>query len=237
MKIEDKIEITAKILDLARESKEHPNRKDIRSVTPHILTLTIQNYLITLILSRNLSNLDYLKSNIYDGFEEEDIDDLEYNFGGYQTNALLINLFVYVENHIRQIAIHYESQNQKLNVTSITNTFRNIINKDKLVLFANEIKKEEIELFEFFCYVRNTMHNGGFHTHPDTKIIISDECSIFGSEEKSISLERNQPNRISFEDQWLIYEQIIKLLTKINALIPEKENIEHQFVKLGFNKD
>ena len=237
MKIEEKIKTTAKILDLARQSKGHPNGKDIRSVTPHILALTIQNYLIALILSRNLSSLEYLKSSIYEGYEEEDITDLEFNFSGYQTNALLINLFVYVENHVRQIAKHYESPNQKLNVTSITNTFRNIINRDKLELFANDLTREDLELFEFFCYVRNTMHNGGFHTHPDTRIIISDESSIFGTGEKLISLEQNQPNRISFDKQWLIYEQIIKLLTKINAIIPKTEHIEHQFVQLGFNKE
>src|SRR5690554_5090999 len=105
MNLDDKIGIVAKILDLSRNEKDEYNRKDIRDVSTHILTLTIQNYLITLILSRNLSNLDYLENNVYEGFEKEDIADLEFNFGGYQTNTLLINLFVYIENHIRQIAI------------------------------------------------------------------------------------------------------------------------------------
>ena len=90
MTIDKKIEIVSKILDLARNGKEHTNRKDIRSVTTHILALTVQNYLITLILSRNLSSLDYLKNNIYEGYEKEDITDLEYNFGGYQTTLLPI---------------------------------------------------------------------------------------------------------------------------------------------------
>lgn len=237
MSINDKIEVVSKILDLARNGKEHSNQKDIRSVTTHILTLTIQNYLITLILSRNLSNLDYLKNNIYEGYEEEDIADLEYNFGGYQTNALLINLFVYIENHIRQIAKYYETATQTLNVYSITSTFKNIINRDKLELFADDIANEDLKLFEFFCYVRNTMHNGGFHTHPSTSISITDEQSIFGSQTKSIALTQNQPNRISFEKQWLLYEQIIKLVIKLNSIIPLIEFIEHQFVQIGFNKE
>ncbi|MEO9514098.1 MAG: hypothetical protein ABJN84_03195 [Flavobacteriaceae bacterium] len=237
MTINNKIEIVSKILDLARNANDHSNRKDIRYVSTHIFALTIQNYLITLILSRNLSNLDYLKNNIYEGYEEEDIADLEYNFGGYQTNALLINLFVYLENHIRQIANHYETDSRTLNVNSITNTFKNIINRDKLELFANHITNEDLKLFEFFCYVRNTMHNGGFHSHPDASINITDSESIFGNTTKSITLEQNQPNRISFEKQWILYEQIVKLVIKLNSIIPQTEFIEHRFVQTGFNKE
>ena len=149
----------------------------------------------------------------------------------------MINLFVYVENHIRQIANHYETPNQKLNINSITSTFKNIINRDKLELFADDITNEDLKLFEFFCYVRNTIHNGGFHTHTDTRINITDQNSIFGTEEKTISLDQNQPNRISFEKQWLMYEQLIKLVIKLNSVIPEIEFIEHRFVQTGFNKE
>jgi hypothetical protein len=237
MNIKKKIEITAKILELAKESASHPNRKDIRSVTPHILALTIQNYLITLILSRNLSNLGYLKANIYEGYEEDDLSDLEYNFDGYQSNAVFINLFIHIEIHIRQIAIHYETPKQKLNHTSITKTFNNIINMFKLNVSDNDITDADVELFKFFCFLRNTMHNGGFHIHPDKTIIVSDKSSIFGTGKKSISLKKNQPNRCSFEEQLLIYEQIIKLIKKINSLIQEDEHIEHQIVHLGFNKE
>ena len=236
MTIDDRIEIVAKVLDLANNGNGHSNRKDIRHVSTHILGLTIQNYLITLILSRNLSDIDYLKSNIYEGYEKEDIPDLEYNFGGYQTNALLINLFVYIENHIRQIASHYETSSNTLNVNSITSTFKNIINRDKLELFANDISNDDKKLFEFFCYVRNTMHNGGLHSHPDTSISITDSESIFGNKTKTITLEQNKPNRISFEKQWILYEQIIKLISKLNSIIPQTDFIEHRFIQTGFSK-
>lgn len=237
MTLDNRIEIVGKILDLANKGEVHSNRQDIRYVSTHILGLTIQNYLITLILSRNLSNIDYLKNNVYEGYEKEDIPDLEFNFGGYQTNALLINLFVYIENHIRQIAIHYESDSNNLNVISITNTFKNIINRNKMVLFADNISRDDLKLFEFFCYTRNTMHNGGFHSHPDTSISITDSESIFGDGVKTVSLEQNKPNRISFEKQWILYEQIIKLMQKINSLIPHTDFIEHRFVQTGFNKE
>jgi hypothetical protein len=237
MTIDNRIEIVAKVLDLANNGNGHSNRKDIRYVSTHILGLTIQNYLITLILSRNLSDIDYLKSNIYEGYEKEDIPDLEYNFGGYQTNALLINLFVYIENHIRQIASHYETSSNTLNVNSITSTFKNIINRDKLELFANDISTDDKKLFEFFCYVRNTMHNGGFHSHPDASINITDSESIFGNTTKTITLEQNKPNRISFEKQWILYEQIIKLIIKLNSIMPQTDFIEHRFVQTGFNKE
>jgi hypothetical protein len=237
MTIDDRIEIVAKVLDLANNGNGHSNRKDIRHVSTYILGLTIQNYLITLILSRSLSDIDYLKSNIYEGYEKEDIPDLEYNFGGYQTNALLINLFVYIENHIRQIASHYETSSNTLNVNSITSTFKNIINRDKLELFANDISNDDKKLFEFFCYVRNTMHNGGFYSHPDTSINITDSESIFGNTTKTITLEQNKPNRISFEKQWILYEQIIKLISKLNSIMPQTDFIEHRFVQTGFNKE
>ena len=237
MTLNDKIKIVSKILELASKGNNCSNRKDIRSATTHIIALTVQNYLITLVLSRNLSSLDYLQKNIYPGYEEEDISDLEFNFEGYQTNALLINLFVYCENHIRQIANYYETNNRILNVTSITNTFKNIINRNKLGLFANDISIKDLKLFEFFCYVRNTMHNGGFHTRDDVTLIISDRESIFGNTTKSILLEKGQPNRVSFEKQWLLYEQMIKLILKLNSIIPKTEFIEHRFVQTGFNKE
>ena len=162
---------------------------------------------------------------------------MEYNFGGYQTNALLINLFVYIENHIRQIATHYETDSLTLNVNSITNTFKNIINRDKLELFANDISNEDLKLYEFFCYLRNTMHNGGFHSHPNISLNLTDSESIFGNTTKSITLEQNQPNRISFEKQWILYEQIVKLVIKLNSIIPQTDFIEHRFIQSGFNKE
>jgi hypothetical protein len=237
MTIDDRISIVSKVLELSQKTIGQNNRKDVRNITTHILASTVQNYLITLVLSRNLSNLEYLKSNIYQGYEEEDIADLEYNFGGYQTNALMINLFVYVENHIRQIADYYSTESQKLNVNSITNTFKNLINPDKIDLFSDEITEQDLKLFEFFCYIRNTMHNGGFHSHPNVTLNINDTNSNLGSETKTITLEKDKPNKVSFEKQWLLYEQIIKLVVKINSIIPESEFIEHRYVSTGFNRE
>lgn len=232
--IESRIQEVSKLTGILSENDTFNNRQDVRSITIHTLAQTSQNYMFSLLFSKEFMNLKYLKENFSSEIEPQDQPDMLYNFDGYVKNGFFINFFVYVENHIRQIATHYEINKGDLNVTSITKTFKNITDVNKIDLFKT-ITKSDIELFEFYCYLRNTMHNGGFHTHSNKSISINDEHSRFDTNEVTLRLIENSPNRTGFKDQLLVHEQISKLLLKINALIPTNDFIEHRFTNTGFN--
>lgn len=233
--IDYRIHQISKLTDFINSNDTFPNRKDIRRITLHTLALTSQNFMFSLILSKELMNLNYCKNKISPSIELEDLETMHYNFDGYVKNAFFINSFVCIENHLRQIASYYERKPNDINVTSITQTFKNLIDKRKTILFQN-FTNTDIELFEFYCFLRNTMHNVGFQTQNNKDIVIKDRDSVLNVDEIRIVLLKNSPNRITFDLQMLLHEQIIKLILKINSSLTSADFIEHRFTETGFLK-
>lgn len=209
------------------------NKEDVRSITTHTLAQTAQNFWFSLILSENLFDISYCKSNFSFEIEISDLSTIIYNYDGFIKNAFFLNSFIYVENHIRQIALKYENPNNIINVTSITKTFRNLMNTNKTSLFSS-LNENDFKLFEFYCYMRNTMHNAGFQTQENQSIEIFDIYSIINKDRIVIKLSKDSSNDLNFQDQLLLQEQIIKLIFKINLLIPVNDFIKHRFSELGF---
>lgn len=233
--IENKIDSVGKLQNYLGIKDSYSNESDVRSITVHSLCQTTQNYLFALILSKSLLNVDFCKENISDQLESTDLPTVSNNFDGFIKNGFFINCFVYIENHLRQIAIHYESSKGKLNDRSITQTFLNLTDKKKISYFST-VSEDEIKLFKFFCYLRNTMHNAGFQNGTDKSIEINDSDSVIKTDKTELKLIKDQANNISFNEQLLLIEQICKLILKINSLIPESDYIEHRFVELGYNE-
>ena len=209
------------------------NKEDVRSITTHTLAQTAQNFWFSLILSENLFDISYCKSNFSFEIEISDLSTIIYNYDGFIKNAFFLNSFIYVENHIRQIALKYENPNNLINVTSITKTFRNLMNTNKTSLFSS-LNENDFKLFEFYCFMRNTMHNAGFQTQENQSIEIFDIYSIINKDRIVIKLSKDSSNDLNFQDQLLLQEQIIKLIFKINLLIPVNDFIKHRFSDLGF---
>ena len=232
--LNQKIDKVDAFLNFINEKDTFENLEDIRSISIHSLAHTTQSYLFSLFLNKELQNIEYVKKNISQTINQEHLDTINYIYDGFLKNAFFINLFVFVENHIRQIALHYEKSLKDINVTSISLTFRNIRNLNKVTHFESLDDKDE-ELFAFYCYIRNTMHNVGFQTESDKSIIITDKNSIFKFKKTEIKLLQNSPNNITFEDLLILQEQIIKLILKVNSLIPKSDFIKHKFTDLGFN--
>ncbi|SFF39164.1 hypothetical protein [Flavobacterium xueshanense] len=82
--------------------------------------------------------------------------------------------------------------------------------------------------------MRNTMHNAGFQTQENQSIEIFDIYSIINKDRIVIKLSKDSSNDLNFQDQLLLQEQIIKLIFKINLLIPINDFIKHRFSDLGF---
>lgn len=210
------------------------NQDDIRSITLHAFYQVTQSFLYSYILSTNIEDINYCKNNFSTDVDSEDLPTLLHNYHSFIVNAFFINSFVHVENHIRQIGLYYENKIEDINETSITKTFRNLMNKNKTIHFQ-KISEDDFKLFEFYCFIRNTMHNVGFHTQHDKKIIIEDKNSILNRNRIEIELIENSSNSISFDTIFFIQEQITKLVLKINSLIPKSDIIKHRFSDIGFN--
>ncbi len=234
MEIENKIDLIKDFISFIQSKDTFQNQDDIRSVTTYSFYQISESFFISLVLSKHISDINYCKENINPNIINSDISTLEYAFDGFIKDSFFIKLFVSVENHIRQIAEFYESSNNKINVNSIGMTFKNLTDITKTNLFIS-ITNEEKELFEFYCYLRNTIHNFGFQTKADKQLKIDDSDSIIESNEVLIDLNLNSVNNLTFKKLILIQEQIFKLILKIDSLIPKSDFIEHRLVSIGFN--
>ena len=232
--LNQKIEKVESFLDFISEKENFVNLDDIRSVSIHSLLQTTQSYLFSLILNKELEKIEYVKKNISKTINKEHLETINYNYDGFLENAFFINLFMFVENHIREIGLHYEKSYKLINVDSLTQTFKNLRDINKVSHFKSLDDYDE-ELFTFYCYARNTIHNVGFQTKTDKSLIIIDNNSIFKVKKTELKLTQNSPNNFDFDDLLILQEQVTKLIFKINSLIPENEFIKHRFTDLGFN--
>ncbi|MBC7439605.1 MAG: hypothetical protein H7250_06450 [Flavobacterium sp.] len=95
-------------LNFINEKDTFENLNDFRTVSIHSLAQTTQIYLFSLFLNKELENIEYVKKNISQTINQEHLETINYIYDGFLKNAFFINSFVYKENHIRQIALHYE---------------------------------------------------------------------------------------------------------------------------------
>jgi len=231
MDLEKKTDLVKGFITSIQNNDSYQNQNDIRSVTNYSLYQISESFLISLILSEQLSDIGYCQQKISPKIESDDLATLEFAFDGFVKDAYFVKFFVSSETHIRQIAEFYESPTNKINVISISTTFKNLM---KTSLFTS-LTYDDKELFEFYCYLRNTMHNIGFQSKPNQQLIIKDSNSVIEKTKVTLELTLDSAHSMTFSNLILIQEQIYKLLLKINSLIPESDFIEHKLVSIGFN--
>ena len=215
------------LLIFTQSKDNHSNLKDIRSITVNALFEQIENLNIAIILSRQINDLTFLKTEISESITEESIDDILYNYEGFVKDAYFIKSFIIVENHINQIAEFYETAESKIkHHSSILSTFENLIKKEKCELFS-DLSDYEINLFRFYCWLRNTNHKIGFQSKEDKSLVINDKYSVININEVKLELKNGEGNNLDTNSLLLLHEQIIKLIIKINSKIPADEYIEH----------
>lgn len=215
------------LLIFTQRNDTFSNLKDIRSITINALFKQIENLYISLILSKQLNDLTFLKTEISESMTEESIQDIIYNYEGFIKDAYFIKSFIIVENHINQIAGYFEKPENKIkHPTSILATFENLIKIEKCKLFY-DLSDYEINLFRFYCWLRNTNHNIGFQSRENKYLVINDINSVVNKNEIRLELKTGEFNNLNTNTFLLLHEQIIKLILKINSKISNEEYIEH----------
>ena len=236
MELEKKKDLVKNLITYIQSKDSHKNLDDIRSVTAFSFYQNTEIFLVALILSENVSDFNYCKQKINQDLAKEDLEIFDFTFDGFIKDAFFIKIFILVENHIKQIAELYETPASKISDESIAKTFNNLLDQNKTELFANLTNRDK-ELFEFYCFLRNTIHNIGFQLKGTKSLQIKDSESVINQNEVIIDLIKNSANSLDFEKLILFKEQIIKLIFKMNDLLPPNDFIEHRLVSIGFNGD
>lgn len=232
MKLTEKIELVSKLLDFTSSNNNFADQEDVRSITMDAIAQSIQNYLIALKLSEHLHDHKYLKENIWEGFVEKDITDVDFNFSGFIKDAFYNALFISIETNFRAVAKHFEASADTINKTSIKATFENLLS---VITFFNGITNYERDVIFYFFYLRNTMHNFGIHTKPNHRLEIEDKTSVIDQSNVKLELIQNQTNKITTKEQLLLLERVIKVVVRFNSLIPTTEKIEHPLANFDYN--
>lgn len=236
MNNQEKIEIVEAFINEINKNEYFSNEQDVRNITQYALYQCTENFLFALLQVENFFKLDQFRIKIDNNTNEEDVEIKKYNYEGFINSAYFNSFFVIVETHIRHIASHYENSNNKIEVISIKSTFENLTNPNKTTLF-NNLDSQEKDVFNFFCYLRNTIHNIGFHSdnNPIQRLIIQDLNSQITTYETELILEPGQANNIGLKKILLLNEQVFNLIMKMNKLIPNTDFIKHKLDEIGFN--
>lgn len=227
-----RIKVTEGLMEYMFINHNYPVKEDIRNLTIDKFLIDLQTYRNCLILSENLNSIEFIKKNIHDGYEKEDIDTLVLNQDGFLKDALLMRFFINFEDYFRTIAIFYEESENELNKNSILETIKKVI---KIDFLDAEISIKEKDILTFLCYLRNTQHSYGFQNRENYVIEIEDRDSVLIKEKIALKLLKDEPNNFKFEELIFLLEQIFKVIIKINKLLPEEDFIPHTLCKTGYN--
>ncbi|UZT98980.1 hypothetical protein ODZ84_05255 [Chryseobacterium fluminis] len=83
MNINKKIDFTRNIINFIGKNNTHPDSEDIRSITIDSIAQAFQNFWISLKLSKELQNIDFVQEKISDQFKKSDLEDIEFNLDGF----------------------------------------------------------------------------------------------------------------------------------------------------------
>lgn len=190
---------------------------DCRNLIFQFLISEIQNYLLTIVLSKSLQKKSWFSEN---GLKSDNIDDeyiksINSSFTNSNKDKFFISSYVQFEYFFRLVAIEYNCENRNIGTTV------------KDLLSSLEIDLKIYDLWKIFSHIRNSMHNGGFHNNKSENIIY-----------KNIEYEFIKGNIITYSSvKNIIYfiEEIINyLIIPITEKSQDKYLIQHTYSKLTF---
>ena len=176
---EETLEYLEKLLIRFGQIVPFHNQDDTRNVTLNSICQATQNAIFSLKLASQLETIDFYHRNGWNDFSPDDFEDVVYNYLGFIKDALFNSIFVAVESHLRTIAKHYDDSTKPfLLKEQIKATFDNLLLSAKSPL-KEALKPEEISLFCFYIYLRNTQHNFGKQTKKNQSLLFPHENSMF----------------------------------------------------------
>lgn len=192
------------LLLFTQKNDTFENLNDIRSITINAIFKQIENLNIAITLSEKICDLIYLQSNISESIRSEDINNILFNFEGFIKDAFFMKCFILVENHINQLAEFYEKTQKDIkHNSSIMITFKNLINPKKCSVFDN-LNQYDIDLFDFYCFVRNTNHSIGFQKKAYKSLTILDDSSVINKSMTKLELFEGNKNILDTKSLFLL---------------------------------
>ena len=213
--INDLNEINLRCNELKSKSTFPEN--DVRNMIFTLFSIEIQFILLSVTLSKNLTDINFYKDNGYniENIDEESLGNSIYQHTSSLSNSFFILIFVQLENYLRLIASH-----KNINHFKISKTITNISEK-------YGITEESLKLLKILLNLRNSMHDGGFFNHIDDTIIYKGQNFEF-LKGKPI-LMGGIPFNI-----YLSFEILENIITQVNENTKAEEFIEHNYANLKF---
>jgi len=222
-------ECTTITKEVKQLNPSYDSNTDVRFLHFYLMREIIQSYLLSVSLGKELLNTDWWKKSGYgnslSGMNDEEkakfISDRSFHYGEDKKSGFFIQSYSHIENTFRLIAkAYYGGTGYSHNISTLVKTLLKDLN------FGTGFTK----LWEIFAFTRNTIHNGGFHTHPDNTIIYKG---------KIFNFKQNKP--IDFLDNNTALFLISELTKMIRTIIshPKIRNIKeiiHNQSKIEFVK-
>jgi hypothetical protein len=211
-------ELNQKCLTNRAESDYQDN--DVRSLIFLLLSIDIQNLLLSVTFSKNLKRIEFYEENGYktDNIDDEYMENSLYQYISGVSNSYFISIFVQLENYLRLMANHKEIGDFKISVT-----VQNLITEYGL-------NEDNSQLWEIVADLRNCMHNGGFFNH-NTKTV-----TYKGTEYK---FTKNEPINYGGIPNFIFFtnELIDNLISELNTNSTDDNFIEHNYANLEFESE
>jgi len=220
VELNKRIDKVGNLLNFVHDTNTIKNLFDARNITISIIAVNVENFFIALKLSDSLLDVKYCKANFTDELEVKHLETLNFNYHGFIRDGFFNSIFIVIENHFRQLAEHYQVRESD----SIKLVFKRLSEN----MIFESITEQEKKVFYFMCYLRNTMHNIGLQTKDNSYLDIHDANSIFENQKITLSLTKDSFNSINFDGFMLLIEQVIKLVIRINQLMPQDDIITHR---------
>ena len=210
-------DLNQKCLELKNECQYRSD--DTRNMIFTLFNLEIQFLLLSTTLSKNLTDVNFYKQNNYkvDNIDENYLETSIYQYISSLSNSYFILMYVQLENYLRLIALHKNIHH--ININQIVGNFQNTFG----------LSDDNMNLLKIIFNLRNSMHNGGYHTHKDAAIHYKDRQFIF---EKGKPIFLGEIGIVFFT--FLTSEVLTSLIVEINKNTSGEEFIEHNYAKLDF---
>lgn len=216
--IEEINNLNQKCLTKRAESDYQGN--DVRSLIFLLLSIDIQNLLLSVTFSKNLKRIDFYEESGYntDNINDKYMENVLYQYISGISNSFFISIFIQLENYLRLIANYKEIGNFKISVT-----VQNLITDYQL-------NEENSQLWEIIADLRNCMHNGGFFTHNSKTVSYKENDYVFT---KSAPINYGGISNFLFFTNKLVDN----LISEINKNSTADEYIEHNYANLKFEHE
>jgi hypothetical protein len=205
-------------LGYAKMPVKDGNIQDVRAATLMIwkADIGLNIMLINLLTSPLTGKIPLKKFNELAGTDNPNIPPALYSVKAidYLRLALTIMFQFRIENMITNILAHFNEQKARLGYLTKVESLLQILSQDDKVLAAD--KKKALEVLTVLQFIRNSLHNNGYHNNKEFAVVLRNTPFIFtrGEEVKCAGWEHIL---IAIEESLNVVEEILSS-SKVEAI-------------------